>query len=337
MQDKIANALLLSSSFIDNLGLLNGKLGISIYFFHLARYTNNKIFEKYAEELIDELCDEISVSTPLDFTDGLAGIGWGIEYLVQNNFIDANTDEVLLDFDNVLLELAEKQDMTIFNAISTGFFFIKRHRTSGNYQYILDKLVAFLDTNKDSIIVDAKVSLNVFDNMTIRYLLMLWFALELKSIKFKCPVNDKLLLLLLKEIDGFITNRCSPLITLFLKVILLRGLSVNQINNEVYTYVLQSLSRIELYSRSLLVQEVDSNYNNDVSIRILISFSYKYLESLDKDFSYQDEVDFWYNENCTRLNAGILSKIDLMPSTQDLGLLNGIAGIGLLSIPIQYD
>ena len=37
VQEKISNALMLSSSFIDSIGLLNGKTGIAIYFFHLAR------------------------------------------------------------------------------------------------------------------------------------------------------------------------------------------------------------------------------------------------------------------------------------------------------------
>lgn len=100
---RLINALLLHSSFIDNLGLLNGKMGISIFFYHLARETGNSIYEDYAGELIDEIYDEISLNTPMDFANGLAGIGWGIEYLVQNHFIEADTVEVLEEIDKRLM------------------------------------------------------------------------------------------------------------------------------------------------------------------------------------------------------------------------------------------
>lgn len=97
---RIINTLLLNASFIDNLGLMHGKMGISIFFYQLARQTNNQIYEDYAGELIDEIYGEITINTPVDFENGLAGIAWGIEYLVQNGFIEADTDEVLEEFDN---------------------------------------------------------------------------------------------------------------------------------------------------------------------------------------------------------------------------------------------
>jgi len=52
---RIANVLLLNASFTDNLGLLNGKMGIAIFFYQYARYTGNKVYEDYAGELIDEI------------------------------------------------------------------------------------------------------------------------------------------------------------------------------------------------------------------------------------------------------------------------------------------
>ena len=97
---KIINTLLLNASFIDNLGLMHGKMGISIFFFHLARQTQNKIYEDYAGELIDEIYEEISANTLVDFENGLAGIGWGIEYLAQNNFIEPCKVSVDLEIPN---------------------------------------------------------------------------------------------------------------------------------------------------------------------------------------------------------------------------------------------
>ena len=130
----ITNTLLLNSSFIDNPGLMHGKMGISICFFHLARQTGNKIYEDYAGELIDEIYDEITVHTPVDFENGLAGIGWGIEYLAQNGFIEADTDEVLDDFDqHIFKELLYNapQNIGLLNGLTgTGTYFLSRIKSS---------------------------------------------------------------------------------------------------------------------------------------------------------------------------------------------------------------
>jgi hypothetical protein len=97
---RIANVLLLNASFLDNPGLLNGKMGIAIFFYHYSRFTKNKIYENFAGVLVDEIYEEINTSTPVNFENGLTGIGWGIEYLVKNGFVQADTDEALSEIDN---------------------------------------------------------------------------------------------------------------------------------------------------------------------------------------------------------------------------------------------
>lgn len=97
---RIANVLLINASFIENPGLQNGKMGIAIFFYHYSKYSKNKIYEEYAGELIDEIYGEINTSTPVNFESGLTGIGWGIEYLVKNKFVQGDTDEALSEIDN---------------------------------------------------------------------------------------------------------------------------------------------------------------------------------------------------------------------------------------------
>ena len=148
---RINNALLLNTSFIDNLGLMHGKMGICIYFFHLARDTSNSIYEDYAEELIDEIFEEINTSTPLDFENGLAGIGWGIEYLAQNGFVEADTDEVLEDFDNKLFQQLiynTPKEIDLLNGLlGIGAYYLKRLQNPNSND---DKLQTL--TNKQMLI-----------------------------------------------------------------------------------------------------------------------------------------------------------------------------------------
>jgi len=101
---RIARYLMLHGSFCDSLGLLTGKTGIAIFFYHYARYTGKRIYNDFAGELIEEIYKEINVNTPLNFKDGLCGIAWCIEYLIQNGFVDADPDEVLEDLDKRIME-----------------------------------------------------------------------------------------------------------------------------------------------------------------------------------------------------------------------------------------
>jgi hypothetical protein len=99
---RIADLLLLNSGFTDNPGLMNGKMGIAIFFYHYYRYSGYEIYNEFAGELLDQVYEEINTSTPADFENGLTGIGWGIEYLVRNKFVDADTDEALSEVDDTL-------------------------------------------------------------------------------------------------------------------------------------------------------------------------------------------------------------------------------------------
>jgi hypothetical protein len=127
--EKIANVLILNASFIDNLGLLNGKMGIAIFFYQYADYTRNKLYEQYAAELVDEICAEISTETPIDFANGLTGIGWGVEYLVQKGFIKADTDEILEEIDHAVYAATMQVPFSFQNLTTLfefGLFYIAR-------------------------------------------------------------------------------------------------------------------------------------------------------------------------------------------------------------------
>jgi hypothetical protein len=47
------NTLLLNAGFIDNLGLMHGKIGISILFYHLARKYTTVIYDSIFKFIIE--------------------------------------------------------------------------------------------------------------------------------------------------------------------------------------------------------------------------------------------------------------------------------------------
>lgn len=102
--DPAINHLILNANFLDDPGLFHGKIGVCITFAHLARYTNEDLYNDLAWRLLDEILDSISLNS-LNFERGLAGVGWGVEYLIQNNFFEGNSADILSELDSEILKL----------------------------------------------------------------------------------------------------------------------------------------------------------------------------------------------------------------------------------------
>jgi len=141
---RIADVLLLNGSFTDNPGLLNGKMGIALFFYSYARYSSNKAFEDYAGELIDDIYKSINAQIPVNLSDGLTGIGWGIEYLVKNGYVQADTDEALQEIDVAVYQSMVQRPVLMDNddaIFSYGFYYLARLQGRENDDDNLNALI----------------------------------------------------------------------------------------------------------------------------------------------------------------------------------------------------
>lgn len=102
--DRLTRHLILNYHFAPNAGLLNGKMGGVVFFGQYAKHTGKAYFREYAEELLDEVFDMVHENIPINFVDGLCGIGWGVEYLIQNALMEGDSDDVLEDIDKKIIE-----------------------------------------------------------------------------------------------------------------------------------------------------------------------------------------------------------------------------------------
>jgi len=131
----IAETLTKSNEEVLSPGLLYGKMGIVVYFFHYARYTGDKSYKDYAIVLMKNIKEQLLQQHVINYADGLAGIGAAVEYLAQNNFVKVNTNEVLEEFDKkIFLETVygERTNASLFTGLSgLGRYFL--FRIAGNY------------------------------------------------------------------------------------------------------------------------------------------------------------------------------------------------------------
>jgi len=84
-----------------DMGLISGKMGAVIFFFHYARYSGEPYYEDIAMEFLEDIQHQLLSSPEKSYRHGVAGIGVAIDYLLANNFITADED-LLDDFDPVM-------------------------------------------------------------------------------------------------------------------------------------------------------------------------------------------------------------------------------------------
>ncbi len=132
--DEISNIIINSPQNPDDeIGLISGKFGRALFLFYYAKLMNEQKYYDFGFELISSVFNEINngFNNPT-FSTGLSGIGWAIEHLVQNDYIEANTDDTLEALDPYLSEC-------MINEIKTGnydFF----HGAIGIAVYFLSRL-----------------------------------------------------------------------------------------------------------------------------------------------------------------------------------------------------
>lgn len=85
-------------------GLLVGNAGVSLFLYQVYRKTGQTEFEETADIMLNNILEKQTMLSSTNFRDGLAGLGWGIEFLLQNNFYEGDPEEILEDVDNVIFK-----------------------------------------------------------------------------------------------------------------------------------------------------------------------------------------------------------------------------------------
>ena len=102
--DRILHILLLNSNFLSDFGLFTGKTGLAITFAHLHRQTLNSAYDDCLGELLDDIMRKTYKGLNIDFASGFTGIGWGLEYLLQNGFVEGNGIDTCKELDLKIME-----------------------------------------------------------------------------------------------------------------------------------------------------------------------------------------------------------------------------------------
>ena len=138
---KLVAEIMIYSGFTSNIGLMYGKTGICIFLFHVARHTKDKVVEEYAEHILDDIFAKITPSYLYNFSSGLCGIAWGIHYLLDNGFVDADEgiDEIMEEIDGHLWDESQfvEKDKNIMHM---GWYIMARMTTTKNQDLWMNRI-----------------------------------------------------------------------------------------------------------------------------------------------------------------------------------------------------
>jgi lantibiotic modifying enzyme len=148
--ENISRILMQQYSNVSSPGLLHGKMGQMIFFFHYERYTGDQSYKDHAISLMSDLKKQINQQPVINYADGLAGIGTGIEYLLQNDFIKGDTNKILKNFDKQIFGATVFGDHTD-SSLFTGL--------SGLGRYLLFRVTGHSDNNEHISVIDNKMLL----------------------------------------------------------------------------------------------------------------------------------------------------------------------------------
>ena len=133
--DNIIQTLIINGSLTEQPGLFYGKTGIAVFFFHYARQTGNELYQNYAMELIEEIREQVTATFSARYDVGLAGVGAGFEYLLQNGFLEAEESNIFEDFDGRMYRAAMYEpypDLSLQEGLAGwGQYFTSRLKGNG--------------------------------------------------------------------------------------------------------------------------------------------------------------------------------------------------------------
>ena len=101
-------------------------MGLALFFFHYTNHVKDEIYRDYAFELLERVQERIHEETPIDYENGLSGIGCAIEFLVRKGYIEADTDEILEDFDERIFSVRNISDLSIEDLAGIAYYAIWR-------------------------------------------------------------------------------------------------------------------------------------------------------------------------------------------------------------------
>ncbi|WP_313253770.1 lanthionine synthetase LanC family protein [Empedobacter sp.] len=364
--DKIMETIYNKDNKYDNVGLLSGTVGESIFIQKYSLLINENYLDKLNNniDIIYQKIDDTNISST--YCSGIAGVCLGLDYIYQKSFGDDHIpfDFISLDIEEYLFEemkkFISKNDFDFLHgAIGVGLFFLEKVKKGylddmKYLDYLVDSLIkSSIEDEKDVFKwkdKDGLVNISLSHGMSsILIFLLDVYSLNLENssilekyikggIKFilKQKLEDKKFIslfpsnyksLIVEEIKGSRLGWCYGDLGI---AILFRKYS--EVFNdkdiyELYEQILEHSLNRKSYKESLIVDVSICHGAIGISMILFNEFI------LTKNPMYQDIAIYWLNKSISMLESDLDStffNVLTMKNEKPTNLLEGLSGIGLI-------
>lgn len=102
-EQRLLHQIVLHSNDVPARGLFDGQMGIVLVLSEYVRAKKTRPLKTAINFLLNQVLNNLSTEMPLDFANGLTGIGWGVEYLLQNRFQRGSGADICAAIDQKLM------------------------------------------------------------------------------------------------------------------------------------------------------------------------------------------------------------------------------------------
>lgn len=308
-------------------GLYDGKLGLCIYFFHLARQTGQEEYKKYAENLLENCVAEINSHLGADIENGLSGFALTLGYLTERQFISGDVNRSLSEIDSIIFR--ELNFKWLENPNQSGASYIPL------LFYLADR-IRRLDNNR--------LNREIFQDLAVHIVNKLYHELDIysPSAHFSLESTIPLYLICLGELYklGFFNYKLKKVFDKLSPVIL----SMRPQNQSLRLYLCMAINRVNgqieipgwKEHADMLFGQIDHHSaineefrSGDIGIlkgmtgyALLLSWADKHYKGLNILSSNKEQI-------IDRIDHSILWENNSQNGC-NLGLMNGFAGMALV-------
>lgn len=202
-EERLLNRLVLGSIDMENkIGLLTGQMGIIIVLALYARHKKKPFLEEAADYLFDNMVNKLNCSYGIGLASGIAGINWGVEFLVQKGLMPGSADDLCKNLDEyiILNDIFYMTDFSLDNGL-LGLWYSIWSRIQGNLiaglplpfnERYLDNWEIVLKNNKEKFpaqalnrLKDARLGVCYFEQAEINKFIELPTELDQKNLSLK--------------------------------------------------------------------------------------------------------------------------------------------------------
>lgn len=159
-EQRICHSLMLNAFCLKDVGLMSGKMGVLLALTEYCRHYPNLVYQDFTDDLIDNIWSHIHDKLPIGFAEGLSGIGWGVEFLIQRQVIDGTGVELCAEIDNRIMKQDPRRmdDLSLETGLEGVLYYVLVHIGGALQQQqpvpfdriYLDDLYAALKAVKDT-------------------------------------------------------------------------------------------------------------------------------------------------------------------------------------------